>query len=353
MLSIYARLFAGKGYGVFIAAPGKRTTAISLFGSGIRFIPMYRQSGKFRNWTARWFIDRLMSNIEYFLYFLWSRFQTFDLAIAMKENRCMREVHKLHAKKKVAWIQTDYRYYHLSNWAFESPEAELKCMADFQHVICVSESAREGVIQTIGNPGNLAVCYNPIDYKSIRMLAKQLILLEKLLDRPLFVSVGRLDAHKQYTMLIEICSTLEKKYDFELWILGSGPQEQLLNHLIRELDVHAVKLLGFCENPYPYLKQADCSISSSVSESYGLAIQESLILGVPVSATRCPAIEECMDTRFGIICDNSFEGLKSAMEDVLQHPDCLEQYRDIIAESYSVDNLYEDRLNAAYELIES
>ena len=60
-----------------------------------------------------------------------------------------------------------------------------------------------------------------------------------------------------------------------------------------------------------------------------------------------------MDTRFGIICDNSFEGLKSAMEDVLQHPDCLEQYRDIIAESYSVDNLYEDRLNAAYELIES
>ena len=353
MLTIYAGLFAKKGYRVYIAAPGSRKTATALFGSEICFVPMYRLSGKYQNWTFHWFADRVMSHLEYFIFSIWTRFHTFDLAVAMKENRSMREVQKLRAKKKIAWIQADYRDYHSYSWAFESPEAELKCMSAFRHVICVSESARDGVIQTIGDPGNLAVCYNPIDYRSVRMLATQRIPLKKTEDRPLLVSVGRLDAHKQYAMLIEICSVLEKEYDFELWILGSGPQEELLNHLIGELDVHSVKLLGFCENPYPYLKQADCSISSSVSESYGLAIQESLILGVPVIATRCPAIEECVDTRFGIICENSFEGLKSAMEDVLRNPECLRQYRESIMDFYSVDDLYEARLDAAYELIES
>jgi glycosyltransferase involved in cell wall biosynthesis len=48
-----------------------------------------------------------------------------------------------------------------------------------------------------------------------------------------------------------------------------------------------VHLLGFKENPYPYLKNADYLVSTSNAEGFPNGIAEAMCLGKPVIATNC------------------------------------------------------------------
>ena len=36
-------------------------------------------------------------------------------------------------------------------------------MQRFQHVVCVSQVIKDSIIEVIGDPGNLVVCYNPAE----------------------------------------------------------------------------------------------------------------------------------------------------------------------------------------------
>lgn len=105
-----------------------------------------------------------------------------------------------------------------------------------------------------------------------------------------------------------------------------------------------VKLLGQKDNPYPYMKMSDYFISTSRTESYGLALQEALILGVPVIATECAAIRETIDEQFGIIVENSISGVINGMRRVLTNPDMSLQYRNAISSAYNTEELWEPRL---------
>ena len=55
---------------------------------------------------------------------------------------------------------------------------------------------------------------------------------------------------------------------------------------MHELNVeNEVHFLGFQANPYPYLKESDIFISTSISEGFSLVICEALVLGIPIVAT--------------------------------------------------------------------
>ena len=197
----------------------------------------------------------------------------------------------------------------------------------------------------------MTVCYNPIDYKFIRQRSKEAIPLNKPENKLLFVSVGRFDAIKQYPMLIEACAELEKRYDFEIWIIGDGIQYQHISSLLINGGGKSVKLLGFRENPYAFMKMADCFVSSSKSESFGLAIHESLSLDVPVIAARCPAIEETLSKDYGIITENSVEGLVDAMGMVLRDKQILVQYQERIRKHYPEENQFKKRMEDVYNAV--
>ena len=61
LLSLYAPFFAQKGNRVYVAAKGTRKEAKEAFGTGVRFIPMGRRSGKYRPWSLPWLFDRFIS----------------------------------------------------------------------------------------------------------------------------------------------------------------------------------------------------------------------------------------------------------------------------------------------------
>ena len=267
----------------------------------------------------------------------------YDVTIALKEGPIMQELAWIYAKKKYAWFHVDYQFMHWTEGYFKSIDDERRCMQKFDKVVCVSQAVADAIIATVGNPGNLCVRYNPINVDRIMGLSKQPCKQQKNSEKFLFVSAGRLAFPKNYFLLLDVCCALGKKHDFELWILGDGPDRKGLEEKIQKLLISNIKLLGNQNNLYPYIKAADAFISVSTCESYGLAIQEALVLGVPVITTECPAIKEVFDTRFGLLTDNSFSAIYNAMEKLIMNPDLCKEYRQNIEQYYSKDSLYDKR----------
>ena len=268
-----------------------------LFGDEVRLYPSVRSLKAIPKYSFKWFWDRGLYILQKQLFTLRLSLMNFDVVLALKEGPTMKELSGIHAKHKFAWIHVDYNYNHWTDYLFRTNKGERKCMQKYEKVICVSKAAADSVVNTIGDPKNLCVKYNPIDADRIKRLSAE-DCTEKKNDKFLFVSAGRLVPQKNYKLLLEACARLEKKYDFEVWILGDGPERESLEKMIKEQAITGVKLLGNQTNPYPFIKSADIYVSTSLTESYGLAIQEALILKIPVIAVECPAIKESFDLKY-------------------------------------------------------
>ncbi|MBR3579547.1 MAG: glycosyltransferase [Lachnospiraceae bacterium] len=299
-----------------------------------------------KKFTPSYFLNRIMCKL-YNLYTLcYLSIKNYDVAIALKEDQTMKDMSKIRAKRKFAWIQCDHRnFISLMRSKFPKVTDEIKCMQKYDKVVCVSETAKKGVICTAGDPGNLCIRYNPIDYTSIRSLSLQPCDFVKDSSRPLIVAVGRLSPVKNFLMLLESIKMLNNLFKpFDLWIVGEGPEREKLEAYINENKLNNVMLIGFQQNPYPYIKQADILVSSSISESYGLSVQEALVLEIPVVAVKNEGIIESFDTRFGILVNNSSTELCDTLCRLFQNPSKLLSFKNAIKESYSLTSLYENRL---------
>lgn len=96
------------------------------------------------------------------------------------------------------------------------------------------------------------------------------------------IFVGSLSERKKPHLLIDTVAKLNRKgYSFNLKIIGSGPLYKNLFNLIDELNDKKIELLGFCERPMTYLKEADIFILPSVSEGTPRAVMEALFIGLP------------------------------------------------------------------------
>ena len=273
----------------------------------------------------------------------------YDIVISNKEGPCMKLVSKMHAEKKFAWVHVDYQYLYWTRWTFEAAE-EVKCMQQFDNVVCVSEATMNSVKKVIGDPGNLCVRYNPIDYSTIKANAKEKNEVQRDELKPLFVAVGQISEQKNFLTLVKVCSRLSKEYDFELWIVGDGEQRAEVEKILKKENCPCVKIMGMQSNPHKYLEKADFLVSTSLGESYGLVIQEALVLGVPVLTTRCPAIEECFDTRFGIFMDCKESSIEKGIRYVLEHQECIAEYKRVIEAEYDKNVLWEQRLQKIEDL---
>jgi glycosyltransferase involved in cell wall biosynthesis len=109
------------------------------------------------------------------------------------------------------------------------------------------------------------------------------------LDAHLVGTVCRLQAVKGLPILLEAV----EKLPVHLVIAGDGPERAYLTSIIqaRQLD-DRVRLLGACLEVPELLAALDVFALPSYSESFGIAIAESLLTGTPVVATDVGGIPE-------------------------------------------------------------
>lgn len=114
-----------------------------------------------------------------------------------------------------------------------------------------------------------------------------------------YVASGRFAYQKGFDLLVEAFAIVKKQQpEAELYIVGrkDGGCEDYYNEVKQLIENYglqdSVKCVGFQNNPYVYIKYADCFVLSSRWEGLPNVMIESLYLGTPVAAFKCiPIIE--------------------------------------------------------------
>ena len=162
----------------------------------------------------------------------------------------------------------------------------------------------------------------------------------------LLVTSGRLVSQKGYESLLEACNKLNKdNIKYKLWILGEDWARPKLEELINKYRLSNIKLLGFKENPYKYIKQGDLFVCSSKNEGFSLVIAEAMILGLPVISTNCSGPNEFLNFgQFGHIVENNEEALYKGLKEIINNDEKLKYYKKKSKERVDFFN-YKNRIS--------
>ena len=270
--------------------------------------------------------------------------QDYDYVIAMKEGRCMKYVRWMHAKKKFAWVHVDYDQLYYTKKKFKII-SELNYMRAYNQVFCVSNQVKNSVIHKVGDPGNLEVLYNPMNIQSIIKKSE-----EKVEDfqydkkKILLVAVGRLSKEKGMDRLAAACVALKNRSEeFEVLIIGDGPERESLESKISKYGLKNITLLGKRDNPYKYIRIADYFLNVSRTESFGLSIYEALLCGKKCMITNCAgAVELFSEENNGWVVQNSTKGVCEGITWLLEHkPDSQNFDTNNISKKCDIKNILE------------
>lgn len=138
-----------------------------------------------------------------------------------------------------------------------------------------------------------------------------------------FVTVGSLFHIKGYDILIEAFAKIAHDNNFKLTIVGDGNQRTLLQQLIVKHNLQSkVLLVGRKSRPEvaDILANSDVYVSSSRNENFSVSVLEALSVGLPVVATICGGIKECINESNGLLVPTEdVNVLSSAMLKITQN----------------------------------
>ncbi|MGN6667100.1 MAG: glycosyltransferase [Trinickia sp.] len=137
---------------------------------------------------------------------------------------------------------------------------------------------------------------------------------------PFILSVARLDERqKDHATLLRAYALLRARCPSvgDLVLLGDGPDRGTLEALAKELGIAAsVQFLGFCSNPFPFIRAAQLLVLSSRYEGFGMVLAEAMALGTPVVSSDCPTgPRDLLDGGAGLlVTPGDAQGLADAIE---------------------------------------
>lgn len=125
-------------------------------------------------------------------------------------------------------------------------------------------------------------------------------------DRPLLLAAGRLHVNKGFDVLLQALVDIP---DAILWLAGSGPEEESLKELCRDLGLQErVRFLGWRNDVTALMKTADIFVCPSRYEGLGSIVMESWAHECPIVATASEGPGE--------LIENEVNGLLTPVDDV-------------------------------------
>ena len=289
----------------------------------IRYKYIYPTYSKLNNYKYR--LSVLLKTI-YPLYIK----DNYDIEVAYLECGATKVISTSTNKKakKIAWVHCNLSKKIRNIDSFK--KKSVKWYKKFHKVVCVSRDVEKSFKSIYGNEFGTVIIYNVIDDYSIRKRSDESVddfsFDEKI---PTIVSVGRLSKEKRFDRLIEAHKILlEEGFLNKLLIIGEGNERERLEQIIKDSGMQeTVTLLGFKDNPYPYIKRADLLACSSDYEGFSSFVAEGLILGKAIATTNCGGMEELLGgSLYGIIAECDEKALSEEIEKLLAHKELKEEY---------------------------
>lgn len=262
----------------------------------------------------------------------WLIRERYDIEVAYLEGPSTRLVSGCPdpTTRLFAWVHGKIGRHSITN-SFRGMKEAVECYDRFRSVVCVSEDIRTSFQALIPTSAPVHVLYNTNDSEMILQLAQEPLPDHTISSESLnLIGMGKLAPVKGFDRLLRITRRLkEDGFPVHTTILGDGPQRAELQRYIEDNDLtETVTLAGYQTNPYRYLAACDLFVCSSLSEGFSTAATEALIVGTPVCTVDVPGMKELLgNNEFGIITENSENGLYLGIRSMLQTPSLLAHYR--------------------------
>lgn len=250
---------------------------------------------------------------------------------------------KVIAKKKMAWIHTDY-----STVAVDKGE-QLKMWEKYDYIASISESVTDTFTATFPTLERKIVRIENIQPVSlIRRQANEPVPDDMICDESIsLLSIGRFCPAKNFDNIPDICRRiLAAGVNVKWYLIGFGGDEPLIRNRIIEsgMEKHVV-ILGKKTNPYPYIKACDLYVQPSRYEGKCVSVKEAQLLGKPVVITNyATAASQLEDGVDGIIVPMDNQGCADGIVDLIR---CQEK---INALSRNCDNRDYTNFDSVYAI---
>ena len=205
---------------------------------------------------------------------------------------------------KIAW-------YHSPYMAFGEKEKKdfENLYQDYSKIVCVSETFADGMKKLFPCfSSNFVTVYNTLDTKMIRNSSYDITSGFPNKSHFTILSVGRFAEKSQFHLIPEIVYNLSKIVDhdrFKWYIIASGTAyEKITKKEIERYQVQDnVAFLGPKDNPYPFIRNSNLVVCTSISESFSYVIAEAKVLHTPVLSNDFPVAYEVVDETMGWIAN--------------------------------------------------
>lgn len=278
-----------------------------------------------------------------------SKYGEYDLAVSfLTPHNIVLE--KVRAKKKIAWIHTDYSTIKVNR------ELELEIWNKYDYLASISASVTTAFLQLFPEVKNKIVLIENILSPSF---VRQQALLEDVSGEMVvpgetvrLCSVGRFSDAKNFDNIPWICKIILERGVFIKWfIVGYGGEEAFIRKNIHQAGVEeSVILLGKKINPYPYIQACDLYVQPSRYEGKAVTVREAQMLGKPVIITNFPTAKSQLNDGFdGVIVPMDNDSVASGIIDLIHN----EKKREYLIENMRrTDYGNEKEIEKIYKLID-
>ena len=202
-------------------------------------------------------------------------------------------------------------------------ELHQECYAKVDKIAAVSQGVAEMLKQRYPMYAHkITVIANHIDADAVLQKAKTYPV-----EKPAalcLATVGRFVKEKRYDLAVAAAKYMKDqgKSDFLWWLIGDGTELENIRKQIADAGLNdMVLLMGSMENPMPYIAAADVYIQPSDGESFGLAMQEALILDTKVVTSKTiGGMLLVQDGHNGFYVNQTAEDIAAGIQKALQLP---------------------------------
>lgn len=270
----------------------------------------------------------------------------YDLAISfLMPHYIVQE--KVQAKKKIAWIHTDYSICNMD------VESETAIWSKYDNIISISDDVTKAFLTKFPSLENKIVYIENILSKDFIDGQADLVDVSNEMDISTvkLLTIGRFSPPKKLDEVPQIASIIKSKgIDFKWYIIGYGGEEELIRSKIFEFGMEdTVIILGKKDNPYPYIKACDIYLQPSRYEGKAVTVHEALILNKPVIITDYPTAHSQLKDGFdGIIVPMDIEGSANEIARVIKDKELQQR---LICNMQTTNYSNESEIEKLYKLI--
>lgn len=248
---------------------------------------------------------------------------------------------RVDAKKKILWIHNEY-----TKLGYDK-DFDREYFKKADAVVTISELCRDDLVNNFPElKEKFHILENITNPMLIKKMAEEGIndsAFESMKNTLKLLSIGRLYPQKNYPLAIDAAKIIKDNgIDFKWYIIGEGVLRNEIEKQINALSLQDnIILLGLRSNPYPYIKQCDIIVQSSLFEGKSIAIDEAKILCKPIVTTNYPTVYDVItDFKNGLISEMTPDSLAEKIIKLYNDKDLMERLSNNLKEE-AIDNTSE------------